>query len=77
MLDFRCFIIDYWILLDIELVEVAGIEPASEISPRRRSTSLVRIFSYPRGVYAQTSPGRSLLKFRNQPAGQQLKSSPL
>jgi Recombinase zinc beta ribbon domain len=65
------------VLPSIKLVEVAGIEPASEINSRRRPTSLVRIFSYPRGVYAQTTRGRSLLSFRIPPACQQRKPSPL
>jgi site-specific DNA recombinase len=65
------------VLPSFELVEVAGIEPASEINSRRRPTSLVRIFSYPRGVYAQTTRGRSLLSFRIPPACQQRKPSPL
>jgi hypothetical protein len=53
------------------LVEVVGIEPTSEAFQRRRSTSLVCDFSYPRGEHKHPTRKRSLLKFRMMPACQQ------
>ena len=57
--------------LTSEMVEVAGIEPASEVSLHRRSTRLVCDFSYSGGDHKQPTPERSLLKFRIVPACQQ------
>ena len=56
-LDFLC----PRVRLSIVLVEVVGIEPTSENFPYRRPTSLERILSYLRSVYAQTIQRRSLL----------------
>lgn len=59
------------VLPSLKLVEVVGIEPTSKVCLRRRTTRLVRIFSYSGGIYAQITPERSLLKFRVMPACQQ------